>query len=40
MGSDRKKLFGTVNELSGKRIGTCIGVKPLNYGIMPPELLT
>lgn len=39
MRSDRKKLFGTVNELSGKRSGTCTGMKSLNYGIMPPELL-
>lgn len=39
MESDRKRLFGTANELGGKRSGTLTGVKPLNYGIVPPELL-
>lgn len=38
MGSDRKKLFGTANELSGKRSGILTGGKPLHYGIVPPEL--
>lgn len=38
MGSDRKRLFGTVNELSGNRSGTGIGGKPLDDGPVPPEL--